>query len=282
MSTSFPTAMRNCRAYFLVAIPHTAKHVQLLLRQTVRFSQTKRGAVVWQRSPLRTLILILRGHLRRAAGWGNGRSGELDRPSWSLPFWYPIWRLCPGAGFRDSAALRSGASPRSWCSRDFPQLSPCTQSHADSGKRLLNGQPAIIIRVGQLDIGQAAANAADDRRGDRKTPASRMSQPCPMWKYGVIEPWTATADGYPSCCSRPPVTAEMLGITPKDTGLPLVVRVGTARWFRACSELLHLSSAGYRRAAAETRVSRLVEDVSPDDGRRPRQHVPAEKGRASA
>ena len=56
-------------------------------------------------------------------------------------------------------------------------------------------------------------------------------------KYGVIEP-----DGTLSVILKQPqqpVTAEMLGITPKDVGLPLVV-VSDGRLVRRSLRLLHL------------------------------------------
>ncbi|MFR0924782.1 MAG: hypothetical protein ACLSGI_09315 [Butyricicoccaceae bacterium] len=80
---------------------------------------------------------------------GKRQIGELDRPSWSLPFWYPSGG-CAHAGFR--VPLLSGLVPiatlvvleifLSFAALKSPQI-----------PALLNGQPAIIIRRGQLDIG---------------------------------------------------------------------------------------------------------------------------------
>ena len=64
-------------------------------------------------------------------------------------------------------------------------------------------------------------------------------------KYGVIEP-----DGTLTVILKQPqqpVTAEMLGITPKDTGLPLVV-VSDGKVVPRSLELLHLSPRRYRAA----------------------------------
>ena len=79
-----------------------------------------------------------------------------------------------------------------------------------------------------------------------------MLQPCPDVKYGVIEP-----DGTLTVILKQPqqpVTAEMLGITPKDTGLPLVV-VSDGKMVPRSLELLHLSPADIERRL-KTRVSR--------------------------
>ena len=87
-------------------------------------------------------------------------------------------------------------------------------------RRLLNGQPAIIIRRGQLDIGklrQMRLTTDEVIETLRKQNVAAVSDV----KYGVIEP-----DGTLTVILKQPqqpVTAEMLGLTPKDTGLPLVV-----------------------------------------------------------
>lgn len=89
-----------------------------------------------------------------------------------------------------------------------------------SFRRLLNGQPAIIIRKGQLDIEklrQMRLTTDEIIETLRKQNVTSVSDV----KYGVIEP-----DGTLSVILKQPqqpVTAEMLGLTPKDTGLPLVV-----------------------------------------------------------
>ena len=97
-------------------------------------------------------------------------------------------------------------------------------------RRLLNGQPAIIIRRGQLDI--------DKLRQMRLTTDE------------VIE----TLRKQP----QQPVTAEMLGITPKDTGLPLVV-VSDGKMVPRSLELLHLSPADIERRLKNQSIA--VEDV---------------------
>ncbi|MDO4270127.1 MAG: DUF421 domain-containing protein [Eubacteriales bacterium] len=89
-----------------------------------------------------------------------------------------------------------------------------------SFRRLLNGQPAIIIRRGQLDIKKLRQmRLTNDEIIEtlRKQNVTAVSDV----KYGVIEP-----DGTLSVILKQPqqpVTAEMLGLTPRDTGLPLVV-----------------------------------------------------------
>ena len=83
-------------------------------------------------------------------------------------------------------------------------------------RRLLNGQPAIIIRKGQLDLSklrQLRLTTEDLVVALRKQSVASVSDV----KYGVIEP-----DGSLTIVLYP-VTAEMLSLTPKDTGLPLVV-----------------------------------------------------------
>ncbi|MFR8736898.1 MAG: DUF4363 family protein [Butyricicoccus sp.] len=138
-------------------------------------------------------------------------------------------------------------------------------------RRLLNGQPAIIIRRGQLDIGklrQMRLTTDEVIETLRKQNVAAVSDV----KYGVIEP-----DGTLTVILKQPqqpVTAEMLGITPKDTGLPLVV-VSDGRVVPRSLELLHLSPADIERRLKNQSIA--VEDVS-DDARRLRQHVPAEKG----
>ena len=141
-------------------------------------------------------------------------------------------------------------------------------------RRLLNGQPAIIIRKGQLDIDklrQMRLTTDEVIETLRKQNVAAVSDV----KYGVIEP-----DGTLTVILKQPqqpVTAEMLGITPKDTGLPLVV-VSDGKMVPRSLELLHLSPADIERRLKnpEYRGRGCV----PDDARRLRQHVPAEKRRA--
>ena len=87
-------------------------------------------------------------------------------------------------------------------------------------RRLLNGQPAIIIRKGQLDLSklrQLRLTTEDLVVALRKQSVASVSDV----KYGVIEPdGSLTIVLYPQ---QQPVTAEMLSLSPKDTGLPLVV-----------------------------------------------------------
>ncbi len=87
-------------------------------------------------------------------------------------------------------------------------------------RRLLNGQPAIIIRKGELDIQklrQMRLTTDEVIESLRKQNVSSVSDV----KYGVIEP-----DGTLTIVLKQPqqpVTAEMLDLIPKDTGLPLIV-----------------------------------------------------------
>ncbi len=87
-------------------------------------------------------------------------------------------------------------------------------------RRILNGQPAIIIRGGKLDIEkmrQMRLTTDEVIESLRKQNVSSVSDV----KYGVIEP-----DGTLTIVltqAQQPTTAEMLNITPKDTGLPLIV-----------------------------------------------------------
>ena len=110
-------------------------------------------------------------------------------------------------------------------------------------RRLLNGQPAIIIRKGQLDIDklrQMRLTTDEVIETLRKQNVVAVSDV----KYGVIEP-----DGTLTVILKQPqqpVTAEMLGITPKDTGLPLVV-VSDGKMVPRSLELLHLSPADIER-----------------------------------
>lgn len=105
--------------------------------------------------------------------------------------------------------------------------------------RLLNGQPAIIIQKGQLDIHklrQMRMTADEVVETLRKQNVTSIADV----KYGVIEP-----DGNMTVVleqPHQPVTAEMLGLTPKDTGLPLVV-VSNGKMVTHSLQLLHLTES---------------------------------------
>lgn len=105
-------------------------------------------------------------------------------------------------------------------------------------RRILNGQPAIIIRRGKLDIPklrQMRLTTDDIIEALRKQNVNSISSV----KYGVIEP-----DGTLTVVLKQPqqpVTAEMLGLTPKDTGLPLIV-VSDGNLVPRSLELLRLDS----------------------------------------
>jgi len=87
-------------------------------------------------------------------------------------------------------------------------------------RRLLNGQSAIVIQHGKLDahkMRQMRLTNDEIIETLRKQNVSSVSDV----KYGVVEP-----DGtFTIVLKQPqqPVTAEMLNLTPKDIGLPLVV-----------------------------------------------------------
>ncbi len=105
-------------------------------------------------------------------------------------------------------------------------------------RRLLNGQPAIIIRGGELDIPklrQMRLTTDEIIETLRKQNVTSVSSV----KYGVIEP-----DGTLTVILKQPqqpITAEMLGLTPKDTGLPLVV-ISDGKIVPRSLELLKLDS----------------------------------------
>ena len=103
-------------------------------------------------------------------------------------------------------------------------------------RRLLNGQPAIIIRGGKLDIQklrQMRLTTDEVIETLRKQNVASVADV----KYGVIEP-----DGTLAVIPRQakqPVTADMLGLSPRDAGLPLVV-VSDGKLVNRSLQLLHL------------------------------------------
>ena len=103
-------------------------------------------------------------------------------------------------------------------------------------RRLLNGQPAIIIRSGQLDIQklrQMRLTTDEVVETLRKQNVASVADV----KYGVIEP-DGTLTVIPRQ-SKQPVTADMLGLTPNDAGLPLVV-ISDGKLVERSLRLLHL------------------------------------------
>lgn len=103
-------------------------------------------------------------------------------------------------------------------------------------RRLLNGQPAIIIRSGQLDIQklrQMRLTTDEVVETLRKQNVASVSDV----KYGVIEP-DGTLTVIPRQAKQP-VTADMLGLTPNDAGLPLVV-ISDGKLVERSLRLLHL------------------------------------------
>ena len=129
----------------------------------------------------------------------------------------------------------------------------------DLGIPLLSGlvpiATLVVLRRGQLDIGklrQMRLTTDEVIETLRKQNVAAVSDV----KYGVIEP-----DGTLTVILKQPqqpVTAEMLGITPKDTGLPLVV-VSDGKMVPRSLELLHLSPADIERRLKNQSIA--VEDV---------------------
>ena len=102
--------------------------------------------------------------------------------------------------------------------------------------RLLNGQPAIIIRSGKLDIQklrQMRLTTDEVIETLRKQNVASVADV----KYGVIEP-DGTLTVIPRQAKQP-VTADMLGLSPRDAGLPLVV-VSDGKLVNRSLQLLHL------------------------------------------
>ena len=103
-------------------------------------------------------------------------------------------------------------------------------------RRLLNGQPAIIIRSGRLDIQKlrqmrlTTDEVVETLRKQNVTSVADV-------KYGVIEP-DGTLTVIPRQAKQP-VTADMLGLTPNDAGLPLVV-ISDGKLVERSLRLLHL------------------------------------------
>lgn len=103
-------------------------------------------------------------------------------------------------------------------------------------RRLLNGQPAIIIRGGKLDIQklrQMRLTTDEVIETLRKQNVASIADV----KYGVIEP-DGTLTVIPKQAKQP-VTADMLGLSPRDAGLPLVV-VSDGKLVNRSLQLLHL------------------------------------------
>ena len=103
-------------------------------------------------------------------------------------------------------------------------------------RRLLNGQPAIIIRGGKLDIQklrQMRLTTDEVIETLRKQNVASVADV----KYGVIEP-DGTLTVIPRQAKQP-VTADMLGLSPRDAGLPLGV-VSDGKLVNRSLQLLHL------------------------------------------
>lgn len=87
-------------------------------------------------------------------------------------------------------------------------------------RRLLNGRAAIIIRSGKLDrkkMRDLRLTTDEVLEALRKNNVGSIAEV----KYGMIEP-----SGELSYVLKPiyrPATAEMLGVTPADSGVPLIV-----------------------------------------------------------
>ena len=87
-------------------------------------------------------------------------------------------------------------------------------------RRLLNGRPAIIIRSGQLDrhkMQQMRITVDEVLEALRENNIGSISEV----KYGVIEPSGQLS--YVLQTPYRPTTAEMLNLSPQDSGLPYIV-----------------------------------------------------------
>ena len=103
-------------------------------------------------------------------------------------------------------------------------------------RRLLNGQPAIIFRRGNRDIQKLRhmrLTTVEVIETLRKQNVASVADV----KYGVIEP-DGTLTVIPRQAKQP-VTADMLGLSPRDAGLPLVV-VSDGKLVNRSLQLLHL------------------------------------------
>lgn len=115
----------------------------------------------------------------------------------------------------------------------------CISMKSSRFYRLLNGQPAIIIQKGQLDrhkLRQMRITADEVVETLRKQNVTSIADV----KYGVLEPDGSMTVVLES--PHQPVTAEMLGVVPKDTGLPLVV-VSNGKMVTRSLQLLHLAES---------------------------------------
>ncbi len=176
MSTYFRLQIcENCRAYFLVSVRHTTQcqTVQFLLRQTVRFSQAKE-VQSYVRAARAHARFILRGHLRGAA------DGETPaRRAGPVRARRDHSRIRSGgrahAGFRHSAAFRSGADCHARRARGVAQLRRTQKPFFPPSAERSAGHHHPQGTARYL---QAAATAADDRRGGRSAPqAERRTGP---------------------------------------------------------------------------------------------------------
>ncbi len=121
-------------------------------------------------------------------------------------------------------------------------------------RRLLNGQAAIIIRGGRLDrrkMREMRLTTDEVMEALRQQNIHSIAE----LKYGLIEP-----NGQLSYVYKPeyqPVNAQMLGLTPQDAGLPLIV-ISDGRLVEG--NLHHL---GKTRDEIETRVHKAhIPDIS--------------------
>lgn len=121
-------------------------------------------------------------------------------------------------------------------------------------RRLLNGQAAIIIRGGKLDrekMRQMRLTTDEVMEALRQQNIHSVSE----LKYGLIEP-----NGQLSYIYKPeyqPVNAQMLGISPKDSGLPLII-ISDGQLVEA-----NLRQLGKSREEIEKRVRKAhIPDIS--------------------
>ena len=136
----FPTAnMRKLSCIFLCffAILHNAKHVQFYSGKLCDFHKRRRCSRMAV-PLLRTLILYC-AVICAVRLMGKRQIGELDPSELVVTILSIRSGGCAHAGFRGSAALRSGADRHARGARDFPQP---PHSKSRRFRRLLNGRPS--------------------------------------------------------------------------------------------------------------------------------------------
>ena len=91
---------------------------------------------------------------------------------------------------------------------------------SDTLRRLFNGHPAVIIRSGKLDrrkMRELRVTVDEVLEALRENNIGAISDV----KYGIIEPSGQLS--YVLQTPQRPVTAEMLNLSPQDSGVPLII-----------------------------------------------------------